>query len=136
MNYAQDIEQIEKKYISSCGSRDGMKMCEWLEDLLTLAKKMREEIKERDTEIKDLQYDVRKMAELKFGWIRCSERLPEKDDLYPITVEREDGTRWSTTVRYRIDDDGVEPERYWIYEPRSGKVIAWMPLPETYGGER
>lgn len=83
-------------------------------------------------------------------WIPCSERLPEEHDsifskfygtekwrdamfrktskTVIITVEHRDGTR-QTAPCHTIDGE-------WNQSMKGmGKVIAWMPLPECYGGD-
>lgn len=64
-------------------------------------------------------------------WTPCSERLPEDSGRYLISVL--DGVKGRTTVapyqpRYKA----------WTMTGRMAywKVIAWMPLPEPYGGNR
>ena len=83
-------------------------------------------------------------------WIPCSERLPEEHDsifsrfygtekwrdamfrktskIVIITVEHLDGTR-QTAPCYTIDGE-------WNQSIKGmGRVIAWMPLPEPWGGD-
>lgn len=60
------------------------------------------------------------------NWIPCSERLPNGDlnYHYVVTIECEE-----SKLRY------VSREMFtgkWQNIPRARKVIAWMPLPETY----
>ena len=64
-------------------------------------------------------------------WIPCSERLPEDSGRYLISVL--DGVGRRTTVapyqpRYKA----------WTMTGRMAywKVIAWMPLPESYKGDK
>ena len=54
-------------------------------------------------------------------WIPVSERLPEKDGYY-----------LTTTMYYQVYRD------YWNGDnwDRTEMVIAWMPLPEPYKGEK
>ena len=79
-------------------------------------------------------------------WIPCSERLPD----YGVSVLTWDGYCYCVEKRipYIRDEDG-EPisSDWWVsdeyneYESdhypnlRDGACIAWMPLPEPYGGE-
>ena len=59
-------------------------------------------------------------------WIPCSERLPEKEGLYLITIGRLlevirchfIGGNWCVPLPFYRDD-----------------VVAWMPLPKAYKGE-
>lgn len=57
------------------------------------------------------------------GWIPCSERLPEKDELVLVTV-------WNdVTIAWRNIYGGWESAED-MYE--KGDVTAWMPLPKPY----
>jgi len=63
-------------------------------------------------------------------WISCSERLPEESGLYIVT----NVGRWVEPVGtryYNIRANGG----FWSGHP-GNKVLAWMPLPEKYGGEQ
>jgi len=63
-------------------------------------------------------------------WIPCSERLPEESGLYIVT----NVGRWVEPVGtryYNIRANGG----FWSGHP-GNKVLAWMPLPEKYGGEQ
>lgn len=70
-------------------------------------------------------------------WIPCSERLPEaeygeSDNVLTTCIYKDavDGYRSVKTLYY---NGGV-----WCYptgETFEGKVLAWMSLPEPYGGE-
>ena len=67
----------------------------------------------------------RRDAEAVQGWIPCSERLPEKDELVLATV-------WNdVSIAWRNIYGGWESA-----EDMYGKedVTAWMPLPEPYKG--
>lgn len=59
-------------------------------------------------------------------WIPCSERLPEENGNYLVTVEANDGT---ASIKYQMVDH-YGPK--WLHEGKYEKVIAWMPLPEPY----
>lgn len=59
------------------------------------------------------------------GWIPCSERLPEKDDLVLVTV-------WNDVVIAWRNRYGGWESAEDMYE--KGDVIAWMPLPSPYKG--
>lgn len=59
------------------------------------------------------------------GWIPCSERLPEKDDLVLATV-------WNDVVIAWRNRYGGWESAEDVYE--KGDVIAWMPLPKPYKG--
>lgn len=60
-------------------------------------------------------------------WIPCNERLPEKDGNYIVTDDS-GGMRCVNECLFIKCDDG---SAYWSL----ANVIAWMPLPEPYGGE-
>ena len=82
-------------------------------------------------------------------WIPCSERLPEKEGKYLVTV------RWSPNGKFRVDvvDYGHKVDDAWLekewllsggsaFGERWGDTIdnieetlAWMPLPEPWRGE-
>ncbi len=72
-------------------------------------------------------------------WISCSERLPDKADNYLITVSSFDET---ASIEYETvehcNSDGT-----WLHysEPskkakRGSRVVAWMPLPKPWEGEK
>ena len=62
------------------------------------------------------------------AWIPCSERLPEATGVYIVTCNIYNGDKV----------DGVTAT--WSYWRRNEwmmkDVLAWMPLPKPYGGER
>lgn len=69
-------------------------------------------------------------------WIPYSERLPEKEDYFVITVAYK-GSIFSDTGKYVIGSEGqgeFHPgiENFSPYSAIGAKVIAWMPLPEPY----
>lgn len=63
------------------------------------------------------------------SWIPCSERLPEENGNYLVTVEANDGT---ASIKFQMVDH-YGPK--WLHEGKHEKVIAWMPLPEPYKTE-
>lgn len=63
------------------------------------------------------------------SWIPCSERLPEENGNYLVTVEANDGT---ASIKFQMVDH-YGPK--WLHEGKHEKVIAWMPLPELYKTE-
>ena len=78
-------------------------------------------------------------------WIPCSERLPEKNGRYLVTR----GLKACNSIWNRVyivnytDLMGLKAEKIW-WDGNVGKsdfepiddVIAWMPLPEPYKGEK
>lgn len=78
-------------------------------------------------------------------WIPCSERLPDKDDEYFVTVDPRhippgyrstdkfiwhDG-KWVIADYFVMDDDLYKKPEYRVIEVDI-PVLAWMPLPEEY----
>lgn len=60
------------------------------------------------------------------GWVPCSERLPEKNGWYLITIR---GYETVTDVSLYSADGSA-----WGDVSTKQKVIAWMPLPDPYKG--
>lgn len=60
-------------------------------------------------------------------WIPCSERLPEKEVVYIITVHYDD--------RNFIAFDNFCSYKHGWKEWSNQEVLAWMPLPEPYKGK-
>lgn len=61
-------------------------------------------------------------------WIPCSERLPEEDGFYQVTVQiKETGECYVEKKYYKIKKGW---DSYLLQEFID--VIAWMPLPEPY----
>ena len=77
-------------------------------------------------------------------WIPCSERLPEANGRYFVTRGLNAcGAMWNRVYIINYSDlMGLKSERIW-WDGNVGKsdferfddVIAWMQLPEPYGGE-
>ena len=61
------------------------------------------------------------------NWILCSERLPITKDDYIITVKDKYGA-WTDCVEWSAD------YHWWGHDDDA--VIAWMPLPEPYKGDK
>ena len=66
-------------------------------------------------------------------WIPCSERLPERNGVYPVTVVNF-GNEWRL-----VDDAGYINGEWYTYSGevysdwhKGFRIIAWMPLPEPY----
>jgi hypothetical protein len=74
------------------------------------------------------------------GWIPCSERMPDDDTIINVIVsgyEVWDGKKtlfvdWATYPGSYID--GFDTDNDWD-EGQEVHILAWMPLPEPYGGE-
>lgn len=64
--------------------------------------------------------DVEEVAKPVMDWIPCSERLPEKDDEYIVTM----GCGFTNLWKYK--------NKKWELD---ANVVAWMPLPESYKKE-
>ena len=60
------------------------------------------------------------------GWIPCSERLPEKDGWYLITVQ---GYEKVVDMEWYYSEWGA-----WNGVSSEQQVIAWTPLPKPYKG--
>ena len=58
------------------------------------------------------------------GWIPCSERLPEKNDVYLVAINS-----YGCPTR---DVDGFVSQSVRKWEMYGKSVVAWMPLPEPY----
>ena len=61
---------------------------------------------------------------LKHQWIPCSERLPDKEGTYLVTLKK-----WETITFARFTDIKTNPHF-------NALVIAWMPLPQPYTEEQ
>lgn len=59
-------------------------------------------------------------------WFPVSERLPEKNGNYLVTIKTSDGT--ANITFQMVDHFGPG----WLHEEKTRKVIAWMPLPKPY----
>ena len=76
------------------------------------------------------------MSDLK-AWIPVSERLPEKDGEYIVTCQGMRGKEVRCFSYGIISILTRDKGFFWLdsSEPYWGTVLAWMPLPEPYGGE-
>ena len=72
-------------------------------------------------------------------WIPVSERLPEEQKFYPVTIAKNTGGHDIEYCFYEcgkwlmIADGNSEENTCWEEEVK--KVVAWMPLPEPYKPE-
>ena len=65
-------------------------------------------------------------------WIPVSERLPEKNGSYLIQVDSSDGT---ATITFMMVDQ-FNKDGTWLHcDNKRRKVVAWMPLPESFKKE-
>ena len=65
------------------------------------------------------------------GWIPCSERLPEDNEIHECTAQFNTGMRY---IEYAYYD--IAREEWWTHNDTGlVNVIAWKPSPELYGGE-
>ena len=72
-------------------------------------------------------------------WIPCSEKLPESDGFYLVTVCAE----YRPVRIYCFSPYGMhEDKKYWMNDCDCHSYVfnhfveAWLPLPEPYGGEQ
>ena len=72
-------------------------------------------------EIYDIEYS---------SWIPCSERLPEKEGQYLVTLDFEWGKEIEMGDWFIFEDGHGE----WV-NPNSHVTVAWMELPQEYRGE-
>ena len=72
---------------------------------------------------------------MKENWILCSERLPEINE-NPVLITGDATTPFGTQTIRCIDI--ARYNGYWHFENEFDgiDVVAWMPLPEPYKGER
>ena len=73
------------------------------------------------------------------GWIPCSERMPDRGDTYLVSgVQEIDGEMVPFVDAANYPDSYIDglwgTFNDWI-EGNEVHVLAWMPLPEPYGGE-
>lgn len=79
------------------------------------------------------------------GWIPVSERLPNEYGEYLITMTEKAKAK---DLGFDVDEIYIRKMRYnsngwqlprhipsWINDAVKDEVLAWMPLPEPYGGE-
>lgn len=78
-------------------------------------------------------------------WIPCSDRLPEKGKDVLVTRHYDGSADGNKSCGYVeiAGLGGCDDEVAWYsysdeykMHPRNHRVIAWMPLPEPYGGEQ
>lgn len=88
---------------------------------------------ETETELAIKEFQELPSAQPKQRWIPCSERLPEYDgEMYLVTDYCEQINRRRLHISYCY----VNREGFWSDVPMGYKVIAWMPLPKPWKGEK
>lgn len=71
-------------------------------------------------------------------WIPCSERLPDREGRYLVTLPLVNGYPWLRILHYGMPDFDEEYRRRCWYETGDycdiavNGIVAWMPLPEPY----
>ena len=131
--YLLDCMQEECCCYKSCNGCRYNEICECdISNIETIA--MKETVKsyaESNGLLEHMHYAI---SENEMKWIPCSDRLPDKDGSYLIQndfgrikcLDYADG--WNCTRDY------LSGEIYREYELHS--VVAWMPLPKAYEGEK
>lgn len=72
-------------------------------------------------------------------WIPVKERLPENTDYYLIQYSRKTCPDENAVAFYSVEEKESDPDYEWEFTPQCGEykeVLAWMPLPEPYEGEK
>lgn len=75
-------------------------------------------------------------------WIPCSERLPDREGRYLVTLPLVNGYPWLKILRYGVPDFDEEYRRRCWYETgdycdiAANGIVAWMPLPKPYEERR
>lgn len=79
-------------------------------------------------EIYDIEYEPQQQ------WVPCSEKLPEEDDVYLVTVD----PRYIAFYVTQIDMLNWHENKWWYFDIDEkpavfpDPIIAWMPLPAPY----
>ena len=91
----------------------------------------RSDIEEKRVDtIKEMLEIVQEVAEeYNGGWIACSERLPEDDSIYIVTMEY---PKNKIVVDYGWFDKKRVCWFVGMQEFRKSNILAWQPLPEPY----
>lgn len=113
---------------------EGEQVIDMQDDLISREDTIREIVKRSATDFMDVEaiatviHIVNQMpsAQTEQQWISCSERLPDKNGEYLITLEMMDGT-------YECDMDKFNGKKWDCYH--KGDVVAWQTLPEPYRGD-
>ena len=91
-------------------------------------------------QIEKLHKNHKRLPQTQQEWIPTSERLPGAElDWVLAQVVDTDGFRWIPRVVEFVKDKkqwrDIDGKFFDIFYPRS-KVVAWMPLPEAYEGDK
>lgn len=100
------VVSLEYEYAEN-GEEDAVNDCIRLENLLQYFKE-----------------ELQSAEEYKDGWIPCSERLPEENQMV-ITCDKDGWVSVHVNILYKGKKNDLE----------CGYYVAWMPLPEPYKGE-
>lgn len=68
-------------------------------------------------------------------WITCSERLPDQEGAYLVTIDERETEEWITGVEKVLWQKGQWKTYSTLFNglyPIGLNVTAWMPLPEPY----
>ena len=66
-------------------------------------------------------------------WVSCSDRLPNEEGKYLVTIEfGTDKRRMVKKATLKVFANG---KKKWLRVGKKDNVIAWMELPEPYKGE-
>lgn len=114
------IAEQEPKTDGDCISRQAAEEITWEEPSYTDALNVLTEVREKIRRLPSV-----KPQEPKTKWIPCSERLPEEEGLYLVSVKNEHDRRYSKTCWFHGDGN-------WFARQ---DVEAWMPLPKAYEEE-
>lgn len=85
----------------------------------------------------DLLIESFKVLPSEEQWTPVSEELPKENGKYLVSVKKSewDGSTIHSVRTMTYNKMEVAPFKWGHYEIYSGKVIAWMPLPEPYRGD-
>ena len=83
-----------------------------------------------------IRSDIKCLPSAQPHWIPCSERLPDKENLYLVTVHKD----YLPPKYLPVDMFYWDGKKWWLIHTDKDMVCnipitAWMPLPKPYGGE-
>lgn len=91
-----------------------------------------EELEQENAQLR-LQIDMLKMERENDCWIPCSERMPEIEEDVTVTIENENGERF--TDIWNAYYNGNCWQWSGTYSTVECEIISWRPLPEPYKGD-